>query len=71
MTKKVNPQLFRINKNNSINSFYINFFDNLNQFYILKLNIYFFIKYFKKYKFYIYYFKTQRNMFKTFKIFGY
>ena len=69
MTKKVNPELFRIKKYNFINTPNINFFDSTNQFYYIKRNIYFFIKYFKKYKYFIFYFKLQRNTFKTFKIF--
>jgi len=69
MTKKVNPELFRIKKYNFINAPNINFFDSTNQFYYIKRNIYFFIKYFKKYKYFIFYFKLKRNTFKTFKIF--
>ena len=69
MTKKVNPQLFRLKKYNYINSNFSNFFDNINQYYLIKRNIYFFIKYFKKFKFFIFYFKLQRNFLNTFKIF--
>ena len=69
MTKKVNPQLFRIKNYNFITSPYTNFFDSINQFYIIKRNIFFFIKYFKKFKFFIFYFKLQRNLLNKFKIF--
>ena len=69
MTKKVNPQLFRIKNYNFINSPYTNFFDSVNQFYLIKRNIFFFIKYFKKFKFFIFYFKIQRNLLNKFKVF--
>jgi hypothetical protein len=69
MTKKVNPQLFRIKNYNFINSPYTNFFDSVNQFYLIKRNIFFFIKFFKKFKFFIFYFKIQRNLLNKFKVF--
>ena len=69
MTKKVNPQLFRIKNYNLSNSKYINFFDSLDQYYLIKRNLYFFIKYFTKFKIFIFNFKLQRNNFKIFKIF--
>lgn len=69
MTQKVNPKLFRIKKYNFITSFYTNFFDNINQYYLIKRNLYFFIKYFKKSKFFIFYFKIKRNILKVFKLF--
>jgi hypothetical protein len=69
MTKKVNPQLFRIKNYNFINSPYTNFFDSVNQYYLIKRNIFFFVKYFKKFKFFIFYFKIQRNLLNKFKVF--
>ena len=73
MLKKVNPELFRVKKYNFNNSPQTNFFDCLYQFYTIKRNLFFFIKNFKKLKFFIFYFKLQRNVFKTFKLlfFGY
>ena len=69
MTKKVNPNLFRIKKYSYININYTNFLNNLNQFYLIKRNIFFFIKFFKKFKFFIFYFKIQKNNYNNFKIF--
>ena len=69
MTKKVNPQLFRIKNYNSSNSLFVNFFDSLDQYYLIKRNLYFFTKFFRKFQIYIFSFKLQRNSFKIFKIF--
>jgi hypothetical protein len=69
MTKTVNPQLFRIKKYTFITSSYTNFFNLLNQLYIIKRNIYFFIKFFKKSRFCIFYFKIQKTILKVFKLF--
>ena len=69
MTKKVNPQLFRLKNYNFFNSPFTNFFDNINQYYIIKRNIFFFIKFFKKCKFFIFHFKLQRNFYQNFKLF--
>ena len=69
MTQKVNPQLFRIKNYNFTNSPYTNFFDNLNQFYFIKRNIYFFVKFFKKFKFFIFFFKLERKNLNFFKIY--
>ena len=69
MTKKVNPQLFRIKNYNFTNSKFTNFFDSIEQFYLIKRNLYFFCKYFTKFRIFIFNFKLQRNNFKIFKFF--
>lgn len=52
MTKKVNPNLFRLKNINLFENKNILFFDDLNQYYLFNRNIYFFINKFKQFNFF-------------------
>jgi len=69
MTKKVNPNLFRLKNINLFENKNILFFDDLNQYYLFNRNIYFFINKFKQFNFFFFEYKIQKSYLNNFKIF--
>lgn len=68
MTQKVNPELFRLKDYNLFTTPNIDIFDSLNQFYLFRRNIYFFIKVYSKFNFFFLSFIIHRFYFYKFKL---
>ena len=69
MTQKVNSELLRLKSYNNISAPNISIFDNLNQLYLFKRNIFFFMKVHRRFNFFFFNFRVTRCYLKRFRIF--
>lgn len=69
MTQTINANFFRLKNYNCFNNPEVFILDNLNQYYLLKKNIFFFIKKYRKFSFFFFNFSIQRCYIDKLKVF--